>query len=348
MCRARAWSLCAACVAGLTPLRACAHGTDTMAATIAASCIQGTLQVLRPGVPWAASPAAGIAIHRWPANQLALARFLQRRGTGSAGSGCSGDASAALALALFHAVEEGAPLRDIRNKSFPASWLNTELFGRVLAVAQQRSGQARETDCRPALQQLGIRSNHVDGEHSGVSLARFEHLLPLLTAEPAAVARCACLKAAAEGGGDAQQMRAALLRYMHGAALLSPQAKATLLVEGPERTAWLQSTPPRVCRADAQDAAGRLLSSGVSGVRTMEDVETVLIALVHADALPGPPLHSEAKRSRGEHQKPKGDCVEHALRSLVDLVVWDTVAQRWDPSRLPTTTMPAVRAFYLE
>lgn len=318
-----------------------------MAATIAASCIHGTLQVLRPGVPWAASPAAGIAMHRWPANQLALARFLQR-GTGSAGSGCSGDDSAALALALFHAVEEGAPLRSIRNKSLPASWLNTELFGRVLAVAQQWPGQAGETDCRTALQQLGIRSNHVGGERSGVSLARFEQLLPLLAAEPAAVARCACLKAADEGGGDAPQIRAALLRYMHGAALLSPQAEATLLVEGPERTAWLQNTPQRVCGQDAQDAASRLFSSSVSGVRTMEDIETVLVALVHADALPGPPLHSEAKRSLGEHQKPKGDCVEHALRSLVDLVVWDTARQRWDPSRLPLSTIPSVRAFYLE
>eukprot|EP01043_Picozoa_sp_COSAG02_P041700 COSAG02_NODE_3479_length_6673_cov_3.496197_4_plen_315_part_00 len=314
---------------------------------MAASCIHGTLQALRPGVPWAASPAAGIALHRWPSNQLALARFLQR-GTGSAGSSGSGlYDSAALVLALFHAAEEGAPLRAVRNKSLPASWLDTELLGRVLDVAQQ-PGRGYEAGYRTALEQLGIRSNHVCGERSGVSLARFEQLLPLLTTEPAAVARCACLKAAAEGGGDAHQTRAALLRYMHAAALLSPQAEATLCAAGPERTAWLQHTPPLICGQDAQDAAGRLFSSSIGGVNTMEDAETVLMALVQADTPPGPPLHSEAKRSLGEHQKPKGDCVEHALRSLVDLVAWDTVAQRWDPSRLPMSTMPAVRAFYVE
>ena len=313
-----------------------------MAAAIAASCIHGTLQALRPGVPWAHSPAAGIALHRWPSNQLALARFLQQRG--SAGISCSADQSAALVLALFHAAEEGAPLRPVRNKSLPASWLNTELLGRVLAVAQ-----LCDTEHQAALQQLGIRSNHVGDQRSGVSLARFEQLLPLLATSPVAVARCACLKAAAEGGGDVHHTRAFLLRYMHAAALLSPQAEEKLLVDGPERTAWLQHMPPQISGCHAQGAAARILSWSTAGkARAMEDIETVLMALVQADAPPGPPLHSEAKRSLYSHQKPKGDCVEHALRSLVDLVVWDPAAQRWEPSRLPSSTVPAVRAFYDE
>lgn len=221
------------------------------------------------------------------------------------------------------------------------------LYGseQVLAVAQLCGTEHRAT----ALQRLGIRSNHVGGERSGVSLARFEHLLRLLATKPAAVARCACLKAAAEGGGDAHRTRALLLRYMHAAALLSPQAERTLLVDGPERTAWLQHTPPQISGYHAQGAAARLFSWSPAGeARAMEDFETVLMALVQADALPGPPLHSEAKRSLHDHQKPKGDCVEHALRSLVDLVVWDAAAQRWEPSRLPPSTVPAVRAFYEE
>ena len=45
-----------------------------------ASCLHGTLQVLRSAAAWAHSPAAGIALHRWPTNRLALARFLQRGG----------------------------------------------------------------------------------------------------------------------------------------------------------------------------------------------------------------------------------------------------------------------------
>ena len=58
-------------------------------------------------------------------------------------------------------------------------------------------------------------------------------------------------------------------------------------------------------------------------------------------------MHSEAKRSTGD-QKPKGDCVEHALRSLVDLVAWDAAEQRWDPARLPDTALPSVVEFYAD
>jgi hypothetical protein len=326
-----------------------------------ASCLHGTLQVLRSAAAWAHSPAAGIALHRWPTNRLALARFLQRGGAlSTSGADDEEDALAALALALFHAAEEGAPLRPVRNRSLPASWLDTELLGHTLALAQQQHHHQHPAsvvpkDARAALEKLGIRSNHVGGVRSGVSLARFEQLLPLLISQPAAVSRCACLKAEAEGGGDAHGTRAALLRYMHGAALLSPEAEAQLLIDGPDRTAWLQATPPQVSHDAAHRAATRLLTSrSPSSAATLEgeqqqlqDFETTLLALLQEDTPPGPPLHSEAKRSIGG-QKPKGDCVEHALRSLVDLIVWDSVAQRWDPSRLPQTALPAVHAFYAD
>jgi hypothetical protein len=95
-------------------------------------------------------------------------------------------------------------------------------------------------------------------------------------------------------------------------------------------------------------AAARLFAGGAADWGELAgDVEAVLLALLQEDALPGPPLHSEAKRAVGVGQ-PKGDCVEHALRSLVDLVAWDSAQQRWDPSRLPAATLPAVVAFYTD
>ena len=118
-----------------------------------ASCVHGSLQALRSRSSWAASPAAGIALHRWPSNQLALAQFL---GSGSSSAAAAGDRvdelSAELVLALFHSAEEGAPLRPSRNRSLPTSWLDAELLGRSLALACD-SGH---DDPRAALENLGM------------------------------------------------------------------------------------------------------------------------------------------------------------------------------------------------
>jgi hypothetical protein len=45
-------------------------------------------------------------------------------------------------------------------------------------------------------------------------------------------------------------------------------------------------------------------------------------------------------------EPPRADCVEHAVRSVVDSIAWDPPAEGFDAGRLPPSTLPAVRAFY--
>ena len=267
-----------------------------MAAGGGAACVHRTLCLLRGRSAWASSPAAGVALHRWPTNQLALATFLQQRaGTdskaGETGAGAGDDGRATeLALALFHAAEDGAPLRSCRNRSLPASWLAPELLGRTLALSASAPPEGSAEDPklrRAALERLGIRSNHVADVRSGVSLVRFEQLLPLLAAEPSAVARAACLKASAEGGGDTAASRASLLRYMHGAGLLNPEAEDTLLTDGTTREAWLHAAIPNLSDEAAGSAAARLLADCSDASRwtaeQTDDTGAVLLALVQED-----------------------------------------------------------------
>ena len=138
---------------------------------MAASCVHSTLRLLRPR-GWASSPATGIALQHSPSNTLALAQFLSQQ----QGDGSTLAPELELSAVLFHAAEEGAPLRPTRNRSLPASWLDPELLGRTLAL----SAEDDEASARAGLEALGIRSNHVGDVRSGVSLARFEGLLPLM------------------------------------------------------------------------------------------------------------------------------------------------------------------------
>ena len=75
------------------------------------------------------------------------------------------------------------------------------------------------------------------------------------------------------------------------------------------------------------------------------DIDAVLRAALEASVPPGPPLHSEYKQSyRGS--EPRADCVEHALRSLIDRLAWCPETGSLDPARLPPTTLASVRGFY--
>lgn len=215
---------------------------------MAASCVHSTLRLLRPR-GWASSPATGIALQHSPSNTLALAQFLSQQ----QGDGSTLAPELELSAVLFHAAEEGAPLRPTLNRSLPASWLDPELLGRTLAL----SAEDDEASARAGLEALGIRSNHVGDVRSGVSLARFEGLLPLM--QPSMVARCAGLKAAAEGAGDSAVARAALLGYMHGADLLDTEAAGPLLTDSGAREAWLHEPVPHISEEAAHDAATRLL-----------------------------------------------------------------------------------------
>eukprot|EP01050_Picozoa_sp_SAG11_P015065 SAG11_NODE_1918_length_4070_cov_2.703097_2_plen_320_part_00 len=311
-----------------------------------ASSVHLTAKLLTSGTAWVSSPAAGVALQHWPSNCLALRSFCERRSSQHVsgattiryGETC---AAAELTQALFYAAEEGAPLRPCRNRSLPASWLDAGLLGRALALSVSigDSSPIGSPLGRSGLQALGVRSNWVGSLRSGVSLARFEQLLSKLRADPALVGRCAVLKAQAEAKGEAHA-RAALLQYMHGAALLNSVEGEAVLSTGSVRDAWLHSHVPHVTEEAAAGAAARLLRGARSWADEGPDAEALLLALLQDEALSGPPLHSEASRAIGG-QRPRGDCVEHVLRSLVDLVVWDAAAQCWAPSRLPKTA-PAV------
>jgi len=113
------------------------------------------------------------------------------------------------------------------------------------------------------------------------------------------------------------------------------------------RAAWAEAPcPDPVTPHAAGTAADRLLSAArQGGAAAANDIDTVLLAALEASVPPGPPLHSEYKQSyRGS--EPRADCVEHALRSLIDRLAWCPETGSLDPARLPPTTLASVRGFY--
>ena len=156
--------------------------------SLTAAQIRGTTRLLRPeAVRY--SPALGLLMFnampfvsnlRWSAPlQAAAGGTAEGAAAWALGNAC------ALAEELFFQRERSQPLALTRSRSRVAYYLTPALLGHVLGLASA-SPALSDKELDAALRSLGIQTNKVHGEKTGVSLARWRRVIRL----------------AAAGGGD--------------------------------------------------------------------------------------------------------------------------------------------------
>jgi hypothetical protein len=87
-------------------------------------------------------------------------------------------AAAELATLLLFQQHRFVPPKLTRRKSLPAAYLDPILWGSLMGLSQNRDGQQQNLDAN--LKALGVKSNHLNGEWTGVSLARWKDLIELM------------------------------------------------------------------------------------------------------------------------------------------------------------------------
>ena len=157
------------------------------------TCIAGTARILRNEFLHF-SPAFGLLT--WLSPQLIANLRTLPLPPSSSSSSSSSSIEGNLARELFYQREDGNKRRFgsialTNSKSQAAYWLSPKLAGTILGLAISESTPPLNSSKRRSIDEVlisaGIACNYVNGEWSGVSLARFRKLIALLSADYASV-----------------------------------------------------------------------------------------------------------------------------------------------------------------
>ncbi|KAL1500611.1 hypothetical protein AB1Y20_013263 [Prymnesium parvum] len=335
-----------------------------------AACL-GTARLLRPSALHL-SPAVGLAatsstVHASNLYRASAPGMLH----GSLGGGYG--AAALFSRQLLHSPAEGE-LRLATSRSRAAAYLTPPLAGHILGLSLTH---APPPTVAAALRAAGVSTNHLRGERTGVSLARFARLVELLQLALRESAATPALPLLLRCVWERAERKECLLEY----ALALHSHLPVLAAEFTEidedrvlREAWLRSRfSPSDLSRDAVDAAAmRLLQQEPRDAAEYAD-SLELVAADVAQAPPHPPIYpfplpkrpypprisqsiSEQAHAfrqpvplrrhayRGGAAKP--DCVEQSLRELLALLLWDADARRFDTARLPSSASADLVAFF--
>ena len=164
-----------------------------MRSKLSVACIAGTARILRTEFPHF-SPAFGLLT--WLSPQLMANLRTLPLPPSSSSSSSSQSIEGNLARELFYQREDGNKRRYgsialTNSKSQAAYWLSPKLAGTILGLAISESTPPLNSSKRRSIDEVlisaGIACNYVNGEWSGVSLARFRKLIALLATDYASV-----------------------------------------------------------------------------------------------------------------------------------------------------------------
>jgi hypothetical protein len=299
-----------------------------------------------------------------------MMRFQQQQlhhqnNNGHSGGGRGGDL---LATKLFWQTDRFSPLQVSRNKSQPVAHLTPRFMGVLWQVA---AGLVSEKEQKVSLQRAGIRSNHVQDEWTGVSMARWMDLLSSLQLEhrptdpttttairhafpPLVVAPwLAALWQIARTKDDLLDFLLAMEEYSTEESILDDTNELARALRHDEnaRKEWAASsfaaeeiTPDRVHEALDQlvSLSDDVVVGGTHdscGGRLME-----VIAASRAIQHFAKPVVPNGRYGYDGGQ-PKSDCVEVAVREILDLLLWDESQACFDFSRWPRASQELVQLY---
>lgn len=277
------------------------------------------------------------------------------------------DGPCLLMKCIFFQAHSGAPIRLTRNKSMAAAYFTPEIMGSLLGFSMLQDSKWNENEFRRTLREkYGIKSNYVNGEWTGVSLARWKELVFHLRS-----IRDLCFKnkkASSEGqeldiiegllttavwsmaAWNCCHTKQCVLDYFCAAQNISGcqfLSAANPVAGGnpgmlPEED--IRSSLTRFLACVSNDK-GYLKDSytSLTKAEAMEDLcSSILTRQHHANAKPTTPNGYYGF----DGGKVKPDCVEVAIRELIDYLLWDDRECQFDVSRLPASAAPELVVFY--
>ena len=276
-----------------------------------------------------------------------------RRSHTQGGCGWGLGPSSALARAIYSQRSRGDTLRPTRNRSHAAAHLQPDTIGVILGLGITRAKPER---VRERLKRAGIETNRVRGARTGVSMQRYIQLVDSIAGacadggETAPAVQC-MLRLAWERSETKRDLLDFLLALDEERPVL---ADRRLRDDTAAQDAWVQHSfePSDICDSRVEHAleilaGGEAPASGgallLSSEVSAEAFEIVAAGLSQAHAV-RPPLRVHRHSFEGAPVKP--DCVEVAVREVIELLLFAPAQGRFDLSRLPASANPALRAFY--
>ena len=308
--------------------------------SLTAAQIRGTTALLRPEARGYA-PALGLLLFnnmpfvsnlRWATPAAAL----------GGGGGCDGLARAcALAEELFFQRERDQPLALTRSRSKVGYYLTPALLGHVIGLGAL-SPALSDGELDNALRGLGVETNKIHGEKTGVSLARWRRIIRLSAPGPA--------PAAGDGVGP-QLATAVLLRLLwerasskaclasflttldgyipvlqHGPALDALRPPTSAAEDGGWCEAWVSSgySAEELRDQPALEGAATLLTTTHPDNSAWGEWAAALdlTAAALSQAQVAKPRLTVRKYGVGD-SPPMPDCVEVTCREIFDLLLYD-------------------------
>ena len=259
--------------------------------------------------------------------------------------------SCALAREIFSQRGAGAPVRATRNRSQAAAHLTPSMIGTIVGLGITH---APSVHAAAQLRRAGIATNRVHGEWTGVSMSRHLRLIELLSE--------ACVD-----GGETAPAVPLLLRLAWERAqskecllafILALDAQRPVLADEQlrhslsARQEWMQLAfaPSELSDSSIADAVDCLAveQSGALQPRgpgsTAHSMELVAARLSQASAYK-PALSVRRHRFQGV-SPPRADCVEVAVRELIELLLYSPDTRSFALERLPPNCSPSLRRFF--
>lgn len=267
-----------------------------------------------------------------------------------------------LARALYFQAQPGAPLQVTRSKSMAAAHVTPPIWGTLLGMGLN---QTSSKDFRLALrEQYSIKSNHVAGEWTGVSLARWEELKSAwdrnLSSTRVSFADLLSQSLWSMFLWDISTSKRDILE-----GILALQESSQIAILNPDsplaqalphdqsaRDEWVKSTLTLKPNDDSiTSSAVEQLLQATSCSKTWDSIPTAQsIEMLCALQATSSSYHMKPPSPNGyyalEGGRLKPDCVEVTVREFMDMLLWNEQTGRFDLDRLPSTAHPMLHKLY--
>ena len=244
---------------------------------------------------------------------------------------------------LFLRPGDGAALRIVTSRSKAAAHISPTIFGHIVGLAITNAPQHQVKTC---LNALGVATNRVHDEWTGVSFARFEKLVAHLARvlqhrQPVRAGSLMPLRFLWEKSSSKTDVLDYLLALNKHAPVLDPRFATDIR--------WQESWVHDVL--EPTDIENTLLLQHASLKvldPTLTDLDFARFYEILAAGLSC--LHASRRAVRLERHSYLGhtlpDCVEVLIREIIQVLIWDASTHTFDTSTLPSTTCPRVVNFF--
>ena len=235
--------------------------------------------------------------------------------------------------------EEAAVLA--RSRSVAAAHLTPKRLGVVVGLALVGAADAT---CTRKLNEVGIATNKVDGEWSGVSLSRFKRLVEVVGKAWHDDEDDVALTLVARTAWERARSKSELAEYLlalHSIAPVLSEEGVSFLTSGEFDKASFGETLASVDELDADGVLEDMLRTADA-----DPLHVERLAAAVSSSLAFKPTTHVSRHTFSGGGKPVNDCVEVAVREVIEYALFDPVQRSFQPERLPPSSRAWLRSLY--